>query len=148
MMIGWFLMFKNNELLKNTVNSWSYVQKENESHKDYVTVSQWNTWESYNNRVCNQLKVIIDEYDGKKLSETAERDLLGILKSIAEADHKSAQELSEGDNMADEDDFEKLEQEENEFNNDLMNQKFKESLKSKLGFKKDFKHSLKNKLGI
>lgn len=83
-------------MLKDVTNVWASVQKENRSHKDYVTDQEWTNWVSYNDSVVEKLNNIFNDYEyDKSLNEFNKKYILTLFETVGRAERKDAQELAD-----------------------------------------------------
>lgn len=83
-------------MLKDVTNVWASVQKENRSHKDYVTDQEWTNWVSYNDSVVEKLNNIFNDYEyDKSLKEFNKKYILTLFETVGRAERKDAQELAD-----------------------------------------------------
>lgn len=83
-------------MLKDVTNVWAAVQKENRSHKGYVTDQEWTNWVSYNDSVVEKLNNIFNDYEyDKSLNEFNKKYILTLFETVGRAERKDAQELAD-----------------------------------------------------
>lgn len=83
-------------LLEVSVSSWEFVCHENREQRDLVSESQWQQWASFRDSRSQQLIEVADEYgEAGELSEPARDKLVGLMKTISSATHKSREQLEQ-----------------------------------------------------
>jgi len=80
-------------LLEITVQRWAAVMEENERDKDLVSADVVESWEGFKVKTTEQLRTIIENYDGAELSETDSDWLTNLTRTIDSSKQVSREDL-------------------------------------------------------